>query len=146
MKVLKNRKDHNVSVVTKRWHLKVLSAVVFGCMASSMSNGSDLEIYQGATYGNASIMMMLDNSGSMDPRSISEDYSNLGLNVTQSRGGIYYCNYDGYTLSNPVSLESIPERIYDDNGRVTSESKTYTRTYCRVNGRNYYDQLIIGGD
>lgn len=141
MRILKSIKNHTASIDVQRWHLKALSATILGCMASSMSNGSDLEIYQGATYGNASIMMMLDNSGSMDPRSISEDYSNLGLNVTQSRGGIYYCNYDGYTLSNPVSLESIPERIYDDNGRVTSESKTYTRTYCRVNGRNYYDRM-----
>ena len=141
MKVLKNREDHDVSVVTKGWHLKVLSTVVFGCMTSSMSNGSDLEIYQGATYGNASIMMMLDNSGSMDPRSISEDYSNLGLNVTKASNGLYYCNYDGYSLSNPVSLESIPERIYDDNGNITSESKSYTRTYCSVNGRKYYDRM-----
>lgn len=35
----------------------------------------DLEIYEAATGGGASVLLMLDNSGSMDYRSINEDYS-----------------------------------------------------------------------
>lgn len=35
----------------------------------------DLEIYEAATGGGASVLLMLDNSGSMDHRSINEDYS-----------------------------------------------------------------------
>lgn len=35
----------------------------------------DLEIYEAATGGGASVLLMLDNSGSMDKRSINEDYS-----------------------------------------------------------------------
>lgn len=35
----------------------------------------DLEIYEAATGGGASVLLMLDNSGSMDKRSIKEDYS-----------------------------------------------------------------------
>ena len=34
----------------------------------------DLEIYEAATGGGASVLLMLDNSGSMDKRSIEEDY------------------------------------------------------------------------
>ncbi|MBE9579128.1 hypothetical protein AAHK14_04440 [Moraxella sp. K1664] len=34
----------------------------------------DLEIYEAATGGGASVLLMLDNSGSMDYRSIEEDY------------------------------------------------------------------------
>lgn len=35
----------------------------------------DLEIYEAATGGGASVLLMLDNSGSMDHHSINEDYS-----------------------------------------------------------------------
>ena len=35
----------------------------------------DLEIYEAATGGGASVLLMLDNSGSMDYHSINGDYS-----------------------------------------------------------------------
>ncbi|MGP4787949.1 hypothetical protein ACTXGJ_02360 [Psychrobacter sp. 1Y11] len=122
MKVLKDRKEHVTFAVTKGWHLKVLSTMVFGCMASSMSNSSDLEIYQGATYGNASIMMMLDNSGSMGNGSISDDYSNVS-----SRDSVYYTDLN--------------QNIYNDEGVNTNQSIDYRVYYAYKNNTRYYDRM-----
>lgn len=48
----------------------------------------DLEIYEAATGGGASVLLMLDNSGSMNLHSIKEDYSDS-----------YYYNCKGKTNS-----------------------------------------------
>lgn len=146
MKVLNTKAQSISHPYIKGWSIKLLSTLVLGCMASSAGHTTDLEIYQGATYGNASIMMMLDNSGSMDPRSISEDYTGRGFNVVRTTDGRYYCNYDGWYVSNPVSTESITQRMYDDNGNLTpsslaSNTKTYSRTYCMAGGQRYYDRI-----
>lgn len=146
MEILNSKTKNAPHPSAKGWSLKLLSTVILGCMASSAGHTSDLEIYQGATYGNASIMMMLDNSGSMDPRSISEDYPGNGFNVVKANDGKYYCNYDGRYVSNVVSTEPIVQRMYDDNGNLTpsniaSNNKTYSRTYCVKNGQRYYDRM-----
>ena len=122
------------------WSLKLLSTVVLGCMASSAGHTTDLEIYQAATYGNASIMMMLDNSGSMDSRSISEDYNVNGLTLTTFQGTLY-CTRNGNIVSNPIRSDNLVQRLYDDAGNITSESKNYSVDYCLVNGSKYYDRM-----
>ncbi|PAT64576.1 hypothetical protein CIK80_05735 [Psychrobacter sp. JB193] len=109
-------------------------------MASSAGHTTDLEIYQAATYGNASIMMMLDNSGSMDSRSISEDYNVNGLTLTTFQGTLY-CTRNGNIVSNPIRSDNLVQRLYDDAGNITSESKNYSVDYCLVNGSKYYDRM-----
>ena len=105
-------------------------------MASSAGHTTDLEIYQAATYGNASIMMMLDNSGSMDSRSISEDYNVNGLTLTTFQGTLY-CTRNGNIVSNPIRSDNLVQRLYDDTGNITSESKNYSVDFCLVNGSRY---------
>lgn len=146
MKVSSRTKVNKAHPIDTGWSLKLLSTVVLGLMASSAGHTTDLEIYQAATYGNASIMMMIDNSGSMDARSISEDYTGRGFDVVRANDGRYYCNYDGRYVSNPVSTETVTQRMYDDNGNLTpnniaANTKTYSRSYCVAGGQRYYDRM-----
>lgn len=118
-----NRKTNRASYPDmKGWSLKLLSTVILGCMVSSAAHTTDLEIYQGATYGNASIMMMLDNSGSMDKRSISEDYSAV-------------------SSGNSTTTVDLTQVLYDDNGVITTPVYTYPVTYVEKGGRKYYDRM-----
>ncbi|WP_350655534.1 hypothetical protein [Psychrobacter sp. S1-30-MNA-CIBAN-0213] len=122
MKTLNSKTASKSHPIVKGWSLKLLSTVVLGCMATSAGHTSDLEIYQGATYGNASIMMMLDNSGSMDNRSIRADYSNI-------------------SSSDTIYRNDLTQSIYDDKGVITSESVSYRVYYAYKNGKPYYDRM-----
>lgn len=122
MKILNSKIKNAPHPSAKGWSLKVLSTVILGCMVSSAGHTSDLEIYQGATYGNASIMMMLDNSGSMDKRSISEDYSAV-------------------SSGNSTTTVNLTQLLYDDNGVITNTVYTYPVTYVEKGGRKYYDRM-----
>lgn len=118
-----SRTNDTSHFIVKGWSLKLLSTVVLGCMASSAGYTSDLEIYQGATYGNASIMMMLDNSGSMDSRSISEDYPNI-------------------SLGSSVLVEPLTQSIYSDDGKQVINSVPYNVTFRNDgSGNKYYDRM-----
>nr|WP_289056392.1 hypothetical protein [uncultured Psychrobacter sp.] len=122
MKIVNNKINSASHPSVKGWSLKVLSAVVLGSMASSVGHTSDLEIYQGATYGNASIMMMLDNSGSMDTRSIRADYPGVD-----------------FWYSDTAQLK---EYIYSDDGESIVDSITYEVNFYRGDdGKNYYDRM-----
>lgn len=122
MKILNSKIKNAPHPSAKGWSLKVLSTVILGCMASSAGHTSDLEIYQGATYGNASIMMMLDNSGSMDKRSISEDYT-----AVSSRDS--------------TSSEYLRQYVYDDNSVKTNKYYDYQVTYVKKGQTPYYDRM-----
>ena len=122
MKISNRIKVNKAHHIKTGWSLKLLSTVILGCMASSAGHTTDLEIYQAATYGNASIMMMLDNSGSMDSRSISEDYA-----AVSSRDRAF--------------SEDISQRFYDDNGSVTNQTYKYSVIYVQKSGVKYYDRM-----
>lgn len=122
MKILNSKTDSKSHPIVKDWSLKLLSTVVLGCMATGTGHTSDLEIYQGATYGNASIMMMLDNSGSMGQASIREDYSNITV-------------YDR-------TEEYIREDIYNDEGNQVVDSVRYKVQFRKDRyGKKYYDRM-----
>lgn len=124
MKVPNRIKVNKAHPIPTGWSLKLLSTVVLGCMASSAGHTTDLEIYQGATYGNASIMMMLDNSGSMGTSSIRSDYPNIDFKYS-------------YTVK-----ENQP--IYDDEGKNIVDNVEYEVTYYKTsqNSNNkYYDRM-----
>mgnify|MGYP003649547228 CR=1 FL=1 len=124
MKVL-NTKARSIShLYVKGWSIKLLSTLVLGSMASSVGHTTDLEIYQGATYGNASIMMMLDNSGSMNTNSISEDYPNVSF------------RYSGN--------EQLKQDIYSDDGSRIVDSVEYRVDFYRNRydyNDKYYDRM-----
>ena len=83
-------------------HLKVLSMTVSSLMlAPSLGNASDIELYRSATAGGANVMLVFDNSGSMDARSIGVDYKSDGVSIgTQS--GNYYCAQGGRQFGHKV--------------------------------------------
>lgn len=98
----------------------------------------DLEIYEAATGGGASVLLMLDNSGSMDKRSIEEDYRSS-----------YYHNCKGKT--NPwwgsFSYPGVQEKrfsfdIKKDDG-TTGETVTFDGHYWPSCGdqKTYYDRM-----
>jgi type IV pilus assembly protein PilY1 len=124
MKILPNS-IHNTSYRNvSNWSVKLLSTVIMGCMATSAGHTSDLEIYQGAIGGNASILMMLDNSGSMDSRSIAADYP-------------------GQECRNPKTDQK-SQRLYDDSDNAISGNaglKKYNVTYCENSSGTYYDRM-----
>lgn len=122
MKILNTKAQSSSHSSFKGWPIKVLSTLVLACIASSAGHTTDLEIYQGATYGNASIMMMLDNSGSMDTRSISEDYPNVSF------------RYSGN--------EQLTEKIYSDDGKQVISSVSYrVDYYTDSSNKKYYDRM-----
>lgn len=122
MKILNSNTDSQSNPSVKGWSLKLLSTVILGCMATSAGHTSDLEIYQGATYGNASIAMMLDNSGSMGTGSIRADYPNVN-----------------FWYSDNAQLR---ENIYSDDGKSIVDSITYRVDFYRgYDGRYYFDRM-----
>ena len=122
MKIVNSKINSASHPSVKGWSLKVLSTVILGCMTSSAGHTTDLEIYQGATYGNASIMMMLDNSGSMDSKSISEDYTAV-------------------SSKDRTSSETLREYVYDDDGLKTSKYYDYPVIYVKKGQMKYYDRM-----
>lgn len=112
------------------WPIKALSAAVIFGLATIPAHTStnvnierkkigDLEIYAPAKPGTATLLMMLDISGSMDSRSIKEDYS--------------ACQ-DSYTSQ---SSEKITAVIYkrDADGKISSsieETISFTPKGCHI--------------
>lgn len=126
MKVLQRIKSDKAHAIARGWSVKLLSTVVMGCMATSAGHTSDLEIYQGATGGNASILMMLDNSLSMNEKQISHirnDYPSVD----------FYRNY--YNGDESVD-------IYKDDGSTLDTTISYDVTYrWGTDGKKYYDRI-----
>ncbi len=125
MKILPSNVDNTSYRNVSNWSVKLLSTVVIGCMATSAGHTSDLEIYQGAIGGNASILMMLDNSGSMDSRSIPIDYPDITFKK-------YYYNEE----------ESVD--IYNDAGDKVIDTAKYEVTYFKTSANSpnkYYDRM-----
>lgn len=122
MRISQKIKANKAHPIITGWPTKLLSTAILAFMASSAGHTSDLEIYQGATYGNASIMMMLDNSGSMGKGSISEDYSNL-------------------SSESSTTTVNFTQKLYDDNGVLTNTVYSYPVTYVEKSNIKYYDRM-----
>ncbi len=122
MRVLNRITTDRVRPIMKGWPIKLLSTVVLTCMATSAGHTSDREIYQAAQGGNASIMMMLDNSISMNNDSILEDYPDITFLFSGS--------------------DVIRERFYDDDGTDIGYIP-YSVDYYRpsINGDKYYSRI-----
>ncbi|MGP4952969.1 hypothetical protein ACTXGO_12430, partial [Psychrobacter sp. T6-1] len=126
MRVLNRITTDRVHPIMKGWPIKVLSTVVLACMATSAGHTSDREIYQAAQGGNASIIMMLDNSLSMDEqgvRHIQDDYPDVAL-------------FNLYAANEPV-------RIYNDAGTSIVDSSLSYRVIYKLDrfGNRYYDRI-----
>ena len=126
MKISQRTKNDKAHAAVKGWCVKLISTVIVGCIATSAGHTSDLEIYQGAIGGNASILMMLDNSLSMNEKKIShikQDYPSV--NVSRSY----------YDRDEPVV-------IFRDDGSTVDTSTSYGVTYrLGTDGKEYYDRI-----
>ncbi|MGE6327524.1 hypothetical protein [Psychrobacter pacificensis] len=125
MKILPSNVDNTSYRNVSNWSVKLLSTVIVGCMATSAGHTSDLEIYQSPIYGKATILLMLDNSLSMNSNSIQED--NPSIRFTR-----YY--YD--------EEESVD--IYNDEGDEVVDTATYEVTYFKTSRSSpdkYYDRM-----
>lgn len=125
MRVLNRITTDRVHPIMKGWPVKLLSTVILVCMASSTGHTSDLEIYQGATGGKASILMMLDNSGSMAEQTLA--------NIRDDYPGVPLSNY---TTGNESTT------IYKDDGVTVDSTVPYEVTYrLDINRVKYYDRI-----
>lgn len=125
MKILSSNIDNTFYRNMSSWSVKLLSTIVAGFMATSAGHTSDLEIYQGAIGGNASILMMLDNSGSMDSRSIPIDYPDI-------------------TFKKKYYNEEESVDIYNDAGDKVIDTAKYEVTYFKTSANSpnkYYDRM-----
>lgn len=137
MRVSNRDKANRTHPIMKGWSVKLISTAILACLASSAGHTSDLEIYQAASNGNASIMMMLDNSGSMNYNSIPEDYPAQGFSIINFFG--IYCS-----PFNSVKTDTVTQRLYDNNGIAISGDaglKSYSVTYCENRSGKYYDRM-----
>lgn len=98
----------------------------------------DLEIYEAATGGGASVLLMLDNSGSMDKRSIEEDY----------RSSYYYnCKNKTNPWWGSFSYPSVQKKLFSftikrDDG-TTGDKVTFVGDYWPSCGdqKTYHDRM-----
>ena len=144
MKISQRTINDKAHAAVKGWSVKLLSTVIVGCMAMSAGHTSDREIYQASSNGNASIMMMLDNSGSMGhgtgADSIKDDYN---IDPIARRTCSIYLPFVGCVL---YSTEYITEnrnesqRLYNDQG-VDIGQVSYRVDYRNKNGQPYYDRM-----
>lgn len=113
----------------KRFSQNVLAATITalctGFIISSAVQASDIDIYQEAKSGDITLMLMLDISGSMDTRSISDDYGISSSCNTDTAPGGYTRNYCA------VSASSASAKVKN------------TKTGCTLVGTSYrcYDRI-----
>lgn len=102
-----------------------ITALCTGLVVSSTVQASDIDIYQEAKSGEITLMLMLDISGSMDTRSISDDYGISSSCKTDTAPGGYSRNYCS------VSASSASAKVKD------------TKTGCTLVGTSYrcYDRI-----
>ena len=131
MKVSSRIKTDRVRPIMKGWSIKLLSTVIFACMASSAGHTSDLEIYQAPEGGNVVITMMLDNSISMGHGEVFSSIDSIK---------------DDYSISPPrrgsnIEYGDIEQPLFDDQGVNTGEKITYRVYYRTRNRQPYYDRM-----
>lgn len=102
-----------------------ITTLCTGLIISSAVQASDIDIYQEAKSGDITLMLMLDISGSMDTRSISDDYGISSSCNTDTAPGGYTRNYCA------VSASSASAKVKN------------TKTGCTLVGTSYrcYDRI-----
>lgn len=97
----------------------------------------DLEIYEAATGGGASVLLMLDNSGSMDKRSIEEDYQLSHYYNCKDKANPWV----GYTYP-ALRQKNFSFNIKKDDG-TTGETVTFNGYYWPSCGdqKTYHDRM-----
>lgn len=119
---------------------KLLPLAIGSLMVTNVTtHASDIELYKAASQGGATVMLIFDNSGSMDIRSVYEDYG-IGINprvlsfndgTKKAYCNVYYDNYGRVTGYNtPATVTNTTQAIYKDDGTTTTDSITYSVVSC----------------
>lgn len=144
MRVLNRITTDRVNPIIKGWSIKLLSTVIVGCMATSAGHTSDREIYQAAQGGNASIMMMLDNSISMGHStgfdSIKDDYNIDPIARRTCNFFIPFVGCVSYSTEYITDDRMEPQLLYNDQG-VNIGEVSYKVYYRTKNRQSYYDRM-----
>lgn len=130
---------------------KLLPLAIGSLMITNVTtHASDIELYKAASEGGATVMLVLDNSGSMDIRSVNDDYNvgnNPGILSFNNGSRRAYCNiyYDRYgnitNYDTPATIENKSQKIYNDDGTLTADSVSYDIYSCTSNNKKYYDRI-----
>ncbi|WP_201587807.1 pilus assembly protein [Psychrobacter jeotgali] len=142
------------------WPVKALTAAVaIGIMgtlipANSATSNSvrkpigDLEIYKAAKPGSASIFMMLDTSGSMDKRSIRNDYGN-SYSSDCNENSVNSAKIKAVVYERKNKLTASGDLFKDSDGNLVKiidfdnpeETITFTPEGCTANNKTRYSRL-----
>jgi len=102
-----------------------ITTLCTGLIISSAVQASDIDIYQQAKSGEITLMLMLDISGSMDTRSIDDDYGISNNCNTDTAPGGYTRNYCS------VSASSASAKVKNSKTGCTLVGTSY-RCYDRI--------------
>lgn len=155
MKQLTNNRSNPQS-----WPMKVLTAAVaVGIMGLVPANSAtpapdrkpigDLEIYKAAKPGTASIFMMLDTSGSMDKRSIGEDYAGSDSTTSCEEYSLNSQTISAIVYKRKSKLTPSGEVVKDEKGNPIQvldvdnikETITFTPLACNYYSNARYSRL-----
>ena len=144
MRVSNRDKANRAHPIMKGWPIRLISTAILACLASSAGHTSDLEIYQAAQGGNASIMMMLDNSGSMGhgtgADSIKDDYNIDPRAVRTCDFFLPFVGCISYSTKYITDDRMETQLLYNDQG-VNSGEVSYRVYYRTKNSQSYYDRM-----
>lgn len=123
---------------------KLLPLAIGSLMVTNVTtHASDIELYKAASEGGATVMLVFDNSGSMDVRSIKADYYTEGTYTTYRKGvttDSNYCylyagysrDYSQYTTLKTVTLK---QPVFKDDGTIDGTNTVDINLYgCFFSG------------
>lgn len=123
---------------------KLLPLAITSLMVTNVTtHASDIELYKAASAGGATVMLVLDNSGSMDVRSIKDDYYTEGTYTTYRKGVttrsnncyLYSGNSDSYSKDTKLKTVTLKQPVFKDDGTIDGTNTVDINLYgCFFNG------------
>lgn len=123
---------------------KLLPLAITSLMVTNVTtHASDIEMYKAASQGGATVMLVFDNSGSMDERSIEVDYASDGISIDYDDNDNAYCSKNN--MIDYISTSQLPQAIYNDDGAanttISPTAVNYSVNSCTIGGKTYYDRI-----
>lgn len=123
---------------------KLLPLAITSLMVTNVTtHASDIEMYKAASEGGATVMLVFDNSGSMDERSIEVDYASDGISIDYDDNDNAYCSKNN--MIDYISTSQLPQAIYNDDGAanttISPTAVNYSVNSCTIGGKTYYDRI-----
>lgn len=121
--------------------VSTLAMAVSSLMLANTTTASDLEIYKNASSGGGIVMMMFDNSGSMNaPSSIPADNQGVNFPVDNAHRGPVENNVNnrrlGLTERNSIN-------VIKEDGTVGTTLNYDLKYYIGSDNKRYYDRMSI---